>query len=285
MFSELVTSVNVGLIFGVAAIGIYITFRTINFADLTCDGSFVTGAAVSAVLVKAGGDPYFALIASLFAGGLAGAATGLLNVKCKIADLLAGIIVAFMLYSINLRIMHNSPNITFIDNTTVFTNNNILLTTIFILIPIVLCLIFMLFSGFGLKLRATGYNKKFALSSGINIATMTVAGVVISNALVAFAGSLFAQYQGFCDVSQGAGTLITGLTAVVIGEKILQFKKEPFLLLSCLLGAVLYRIFINIALHGDTLGVRTQDINLITGLIIIAVITMKRREKCSGSPV
>ncbi|MDR1907874.1 MAG: hypothetical protein LBQ43_03360 [Holosporales bacterium] len=276
---ELITIVNVGLIFGIAAVGIYITFRTVNFADLTCDGSFVTGAAISSMLIKSGGNPYIAMAASLLAGGLSGAVTGFLNVKLKITDLLAGIVVAFMLYSVNLRIMNDSPNITFIDDITIFTNNNLSVTVLVILMPLVLGLIFLLSSGFGLKLRATGYNKKFASTSGINVGAMTVAGVVISNALVAFAGSLFSQYQGFCDISQGTGTLVTGLTAVVLGEKILPFKKAPLAILSCMLGAVLYRTVIYIALHSNTFGIRTQDLNLITGIVIILTIIIKRKRE------
>jgi putative ABC transport system permease protein len=187
------------MIFGIVAIGIYVTFRTINFADLTCDGSFVTGAAVSAVLIKSGVDPYIATIASLVSGGLAGLLTGILNVKFKIADLLAGIIVAFMLYSVNLRIMNDAPSMVIIDSVTVFTNSNVSITIISLVLLFALAVICLLFSSFGLKLRSVGHNKQFSSIAGINIQLMTIAGVVISNSLVALGGGLLSQYQGFCD--------------------------------------------------------------------------------------
>jgi putative ABC transport system permease protein len=274
---ELLTSVEVGLIFGSVAIGIYLTFRTINFTDLTCDGSFVLGASISAILIKHGANPYLSLLVSFIFGGMAGLFTGILNIKFKITDLLSGIIVAFMLYSINLRIMGNSPNITFVDCPSVFSNNNIALLIILTMIP--LCLIYLLSSGLGLKLRAIGYNKQFSLNSGINVKLMTIVGLMLSNAMISFGGGLFSQYQGFCDASQGTGTLVIGLASVVIGEKVLSFRKEPLLILSCILGSILYRIFIGIALHSDILGIRTQDLNLITGAIIILIMLTKGERK------
>ncbi|MDR0942515.1 MAG: hypothetical protein LBM19_02795 [Holosporales bacterium] len=280
---ELLTSLDVGLIFGVVAIGIYLTFRTINFADLTCDGSFVFGAAVTAVLVKQGFNPYFALVVSSAAGVVAGFLTGILHVKFKISDLLSGIIVAFMLYSINLRIMGDSPNITFIDEATTFSNafsnRNTTLTIATLIAPIALSLIYLLFSGFGLRLRAVGYNKQLASINGTNVKLTTIVGLMISNAIISLGGGMFSQYQGFCDISQGTGTLVAGLASVVIGEKILPFRREPLIILSCVVGSVLYRIFINMALHSDILGVKTQDVNLITGITIIAIMVIKRRKQ------
>ncbi|MDR2075137.1 MAG: hypothetical protein LBP31_02855 [Holosporales bacterium] len=275
---ELLTSVEVGFIFGSVAIGIYLTFRTINFTDLTCDGSFVLGAAASAILIKYGIDPYLSLLVSFIAGGIAGLFTGILNIKFKISDLLSGIIVAFMLYSINLRVMGNAPNITFIDCTTVFSNSNTI-TLLIMLIMVPLSLIYLLSSGFGLKLRAMGYNKQFALTSGINVKLMTVIGLMLSNAMISFGGGLFSQYQGFCDVSQGTGTLVIGLASVVLGERILLFKKEPLLILSCIAGSILYRILIGLALHSDVFGIGTQDLNLITGAIIILIMLTNKWRK------
>ncbi|MDR1475172.1 MAG: hypothetical protein LBI30_01465 [Holosporales bacterium] len=264
---ELLTCFEIGIIFGSVAVGVYLTFRTINFADLTCDGSFVLGAAVSAVLIKNGVDPYLSLFCSVLLGGVAGLLTGILNVKFGITDLLSGIIVAFMLYSVNLRVMGNSPNITFVSS-----ENTFLIT-----FPLALCLICLLSSGFGLKLRAIGYNKQFALTVGTNVELMTIIGLMLSNAMISLGGGLFSQYQGFCDVSQGVGALVTGLASVVIGEKVLPFKKEPFIVLSCIAGSILYRVFINIALHSDLLAIRTQDFNLITGVIIILIMIKRKK--------
>jgi putative ABC transport system permease protein len=275
---ELLTSVDIGLIFGIVAIGVYLTFRTINFADLTCDGSFVLGASVSAILIVNGVNPYIASFIACLAGGLAGFLTGILSVRFKIADLLSGIIVAFMLYSVNLKIMNDSPNITFIDNETVFSGVNTSFAIFIIILSLTIALIFILFSNFGLKLRATGYNHRFAVISGINTNLMTIIGVSVSNALIAIGGSLFSQYQGFCDISLGFGTLVIGLTSVVIGEKLFAFKKEPLVILACVLGSIIYRIFINIALHSDVFEIKTQDLNLVTGIMIIVAMLMKRKK-------
>jgi putative ABC transport system permease protein len=171
--------------------------------------------------------------------------------------------------------MGNSPNITFVDSRTVFSGSTL---TIFAMVAIpVLLVIGVLLSNFGLKLRAIGYNKKFAAISGINVRGMIVIGLILSNALIALGGSLFCQYQSFCDVSCGTGMLVVGLTSVVIGEKVLPFKKEAFIVASCVIGSVLYRIFISIALHSGVFGLKTQDLNLITGIVIVAVMVVKRR--------
>ncbi|MDR1233983.1 MAG: hypothetical protein LBJ92_02455 [Holosporales bacterium] len=276
---EILTSIEIGLIFGVVAIGIYMTFRIINFADLTCDGSFVLGAAVTGVLIKGGCNPYVALMASCCAGGIAGLCTGILNIKCKIADLLAGIIVAFIMYSINLRIMGYIPNITIINDITIFSSqNNMAILAVFIAI-IVGGLIYLLSSDIGLRLRAIGYNKHYAAVSGISIDLFTVAGLILSNALIACGGGLFSQYQGFCDISSGIGTLVTGLASVVIGEKVLPIKKEAWLVMSCIFGSIIYRIFISVALHSNSLGIKPQDLNLVTGCLIVIIMIIKRREK------
>ncbi|MDR1365361.1 MAG: hypothetical protein LBJ42_02115 [Holosporales bacterium] len=270
---ELLTSIEIGLILGVVAIGIFVTFKTINFADMTCDGSFVLGAVVTAVTIKNGVNPYIAILTSMVAGGVAGCVTGILNIKCKITDLLSGIIVAYMLYSVNLMIMGNSPNLTFLDNQTVFSDSRIYAAIVVVFL--VAAVTWVMFSNTGLKLRAVGYNKQFATTSGINVNVITTLGLAISNAMIAAGGSLFSQYQGFCDISEGFGMLVTGLASIVIGTKTLAFRSEPLLIASCVVGSVLYRIFVNIALHSDALGIKTQNLNLITGLIAIAVMTMK----------
>ncbi|MDR1034643.1 MAG: hypothetical protein LBL32_01765 [Holosporales bacterium] len=276
---EILTSIDVGLVFGIVAIGIYLTFRTVNFADLTCDGSFSLGSAVSAILIVNRVNPYLASVVSLISGGIAGYLTAILNIKFKIADLLSGVIIAFMLYSVNLRIMNDAPNITLADEQTIFPGINTSLTIFAIVSLLTLAVVYLLFSRFGLKLRAVGYNKQFSVISGININLMTIAGVSISNALIALGGSLFSQYQGFCDISQGSGILVIGLASVIIGEKVFSFKKEPLIIFSCILGSILYRIFINIALHGGTFGIKTQDLNLITGFMTIGAMLIRKRYK------
>jgi putative ABC transport system permease protein len=272
---ELLTSVEIGLIFGLVAIGIFITFKIINFADMTCDGSFTLGAAVSAVAIKYGMNQYFALLLSMIFGAIAGGCTGILNVKCKIPELLSGIIVAYILYSINLMVMGNSPSITFVDCDTIFSSLGMLFVVIAV---IVLFVTYVMLSNFGLRLRAVGYNRQFSKTYGINVKAMTVIGLAMSNALIAGGGGLFTQYQRFCDISGGFGTLVAGLASIVVGTKLFSFKLEPLLIISCIVGSVLYRIFINVALHVDVLGVTTQNLNLVTGLIIIVIMMMKNRK-------
>lgn len=291
-FNELIIATEIGCMYGILALGIYLTFRTINFPDLTCDGSFVTGAAVSSVIIQSGYDPIVGVFCAIFAGGLSGCITGILNIYLKIEDLLCGIIVAFMLYSINLRIMGTNPNISLVNETTIFSSENTLAICLLIVGFLVLSVAYLLSSDFGLGLRSTGQNKAFASANGVNVNFMIIFGLSLSNALAGMCGSLFTQYQGFCDVSQGVGCMVIGFASVIIGEKFLpqvqKIKKckisvgmrnfyEIFLiLLSCIAGSIAYRIFIAIAINSDVFGLKTQDLNLITGLLIIII--MKRRK-------
>lgn len=274
---EIMMSIDFGLIYGIIAIGIYLTFRTINFADLTCEGSFILGSSVSAALLQNGFSPTLSCFAALICGGTAGFLTGILNIHLKISDLLSGIIIAFMLYSVNIRIMGNSPNITFIDLGIHYSTFELLV----IVLTISGIFIYILSTNFGLALRSIGYNKKFATISGISVSSITLFGLTLSNCMVGFGGALFSQYQGFSDISQGAGTLVTGLASVIIGEKIFRFNKVPFAIFSCIIGSILYRLFIVLALHTDFLGIETHDLNLITGIMIISIMLTKRgKGKC-----
>jgi len=272
---ELAAAVEIGLIYGILAIGIYLTFRTINFPDLSCDGSFVTGAAISSVMIKSGYDPYLALFVAALCGGLAGICTGILNVYLKIEDLLSGIIVAFMLYSVNLRIMGTSPNLTLTDNTTIFSCENPLLIACAITVLPIVFFTYLLNTDFGLGLRSIGYNRQFASAGGVNVTAMLIFGLAVSNAMVGMCGATFTQYQGFCDISQGTGSLVIGLASVIIGEKFLR-RFNAFV--GCIIGSIIYRIFIAFAIHSDILGLKTQDLNLITGLLIIFI--MQRKKSC-----
>ena len=276
---EVIMTADVGLIYGLVAVGVYLTFRTINFADMTCDGSFVLGSSVCAALIQGGVSPCIALILAMIAGGIAGLCTGILNVYCKISDLLSGIIVAFMLYSINLKVMSGMPNIT-LNDMELYMNSYAILS---IVVPLAILLVYLLFTDFGLALRATGYNKRFSEVIGINIKAMRFFGLIVSNALVGLGGAMFTQYQGFCDISQGKGTLIAGLAAVIIGEKVFRFKKAGFFILACIAGSILYRFFIMIALHSDFMKIETQDINLVAGAIIIAMMLIRKERESQAN--
>lgn len=293
-FQEIIVASEIGCIYGILALGIYLTFRTIDFPDLTCDGSFVTGAAVSAILIKSGANPFIAIFAASIAGGLAGFCTGLLNVKLKIDALLSGIIIAFMLYSVNLRILGKSPNISLVGEKTIFSFGNLLVISVLFVGILILILTYLVNSDFGLGLRSIGQNRKFAVANGINVSAMIIFGLILSNALIGMCGAVFTQYQGFCDVSQGMGCLVIGLASVIIGEKLmnriqifdrikcsvgLQSLIRIFSIFAfCVIGSVCYRIFISLAINSDILGLKTQDMNFITGLLIIFV--MGRRKKC-----
>jgi putative ABC transport system permease protein len=279
-WNEMLMSLEIGLIYGVVAMGVYLTFRVIDFPDLTCDGSFVLGAAVSSILIKCGHSPLLALAASLAAGSVAGMVTGLLTSKLKVTSLLSGILVAFMLYSVNLKIMDGVPNIALISEPTIFSALNPLLVIGLVCMGVWFVVSYLLVTDFGLALRSIGQNKQLAFTGGIRVGAMTVIGLALSNALIALGGALFSQHQGFADVSQGVGTVIVGLAAVIIGEKILPYRSPWVMVMACLGGSVVYRLFVSVALHSEVLGLETQDLNLITGLMVIGVMLLPKRQPC-----
>jgi putative ABC transport system permease protein len=277
--AEFLKCIEMGLVFGIVAIGIYLTFRTIDFPDLTCDGSFVLGAAVSAICITSGMNPYLALILSVIAGGCAGLLTGALHTVFKISNLLSGILVAFMLYSINLDVMMGNPNIVLLDKATIFSDRSPLLVLTCCAFVISGVIGYVLSTDFGLSLRSAGYNKRFVLNGGASVVFLTNAGLALSNGLIALGGGLFCQLEGFSDITLGPGTVIFGLAAVMIGEKIYPSRRAVGALLSCIAGSCVYRILMAFAMNSDWIGLRSKDLNLITGLfvILIMVVPMTRR--------
>lgn len=274
--AELIMSLEMGLIYGVVALGIFITFRIIDFPDLTCDGSFVLGAACSSMLLKAGINSIWCLIVAILAGSAAGLATGILHIKFKLSNLLAGIIVAFMLYSINLKVMQGVPNIVLFNVNTII-NQNPVITLSIITILVIALLGYILYTDFGLALRSIGQNKRLAQNNGVNVKFFTLVGLAFSNGLIALGGALFSQHQGFADIGSGIGTIIIGLASVMIGEKLFVSKSLLIALSSCVVGSIIYRLIISLALHIDMLGLATQDLNLITGVLIVAIMLLPRR--------
>lgn len=275
-------AIEMGLLYGLVSLGIYITFRAINFPDLTVDGSFPLGAAVAAALLVHGAHPILATIAAVFAGCLAGLITGYLHVRWNILGLLAGILTMTALYSVNLRIM-GRPNIALLNEPTLFNYFQGSHVTLWCMLAIVIFILYLLYrflaSQFGLALRATGINARVSPSYGINVGLMTLIGLAITNGLVALAGALFAQAHGFADISLGTGTLITGLASVIIGESLLPKNRLWFVLISCILGSILYRLVIAIALGSQFAGLQAQDLNLITAvLVVIAMLFPKIRQ-------
>lgn len=275
-------ALEIGLIFGLVALGVFLSFRIINFADLTVDASFPLGGAVAATLIVLGWNPFLATAIAVLAGALAGWVTGWLNVRLKIMQLLAGILVMISLYSINLRVM-GKPNVALISEPTVFSMVAIDGVPEYVLKPLVLLVVALVAkvvldlyfaSEAGLAMRATGSNPRMARAQGISTDWHTLLGMSLSNGLVALAGALFAQSQGGADVSMGIGTIVIGLAAVIIGETLLTSRSLVITTLACLLGAILYRFFIAVALNIDFIGLKAQDLNLVTAILVAFALLM-----------
>ncbi len=275
-------AIETGLIYGLVAFGIYISFRVLDFPDLTVDGSFPLGAAVAAVLIIGGWNPWLATGMAVLAGMAAGAVTALLNVKLKILNLLASILTMIALYSVNLRIM-GRPNVALLTEETVLTpwydlnlayhQAPVLLFIIVVVVALILLWRFMK-SETGLAMRATGANPRMARAQGIATGGMIVLGVALSNGLVGLAGALFAQSQGAADVTMGVGVIVIGLASLIGGEAVITPSTVVRALLACVFGAIIYRLAIAFALNADVLGLQAQDLNLITAVLVTLAIVL-----------
>ncbi|RKO63752.1 ABC transporter permease [Caldibacillus debilis] len=301
MLSQMVLQwVELGLIFSIMALGVYLTFRILDFPDLTVDGSFVTGAAVSATMIYNGYPPAAATLASLFAGLLAGCLTGILHTKGKINNLLSGILMMTALYSINLRIMGftdpnvtSKPNIPLLNQETVVSQVESLgnaagfpwaLLVFFLAVTFIFkwMLDWFLKTEIGLAMRATGDNKRMIRSFSANTDGLIILGLGISNAYVALSGSLFAQYNEFADAGMGIGMIVIGLASVIIGEAVVGTKTIARATLAVVIGAILYRIIVGFALKQNMMD--ASDMKLITAAIVVLALIIpglieKRREK------
>ncbi len=277
-------AVELGLIFSFVAIGVYLAFRILDFPDLTVDGSFPLGAAVTAVLITTGYNPWFAALISMIAGSMAGLVTATLNVRFKILNLLASILTMIALFSVNLRIM-GRPNIALINQDTMlspFYGHGIpeyyvrpLFVFILVIIAVVLVWRF-LESDTGLAMRATGANPRMAKAQGVRTDRQIYLGMGLSNALVALGGSLFAQTNGFADVTLGVGTIVVGLAAVIVGETLLRSRLILIILIGCVFGSIIYRIAIQLALTSDVLGLQASDLNLVTAVLVTVALILPR---------
>ena len=272
LVSRLPGGVAQGIIWGIMALGVYITFRLLDVADLTVDGSFTTGGAVTVVLIVAGWPAWAALLVAVAAGLLAGLVTGLLHTKLGIPAILAGILTQFALYSINLRIMSMKANTPVNpDKYDLFLTLRSVPGAIWKGLLLAAVLIALLYWYFGTEqgsaIRATGANPAMSRAQGINIDAMKVLGLSLSNGMVALSGGLMAQYQGFADINMGRGAIVIGLAAVIIGEVIFGkiFTNFGLTLLAVSIGAIIYYIVLQIVLQ---LGLNTNDLKLITALIV-----------------
>ena len=272
----LLGAIEIGLVYGLVALGVFLSFRVLSFPDLTVDGSFPLGAAVAASAIVGGIDPYLATGCAIVAGALAGLVTAVLNVRFRILHLLASILTMIALFSINLRIM-GRPNIALLTEPTVLTPfeglglASPMLNPLFvgaIVLAVAALLARFLASDYGLGMRATGANPRMARAQGIETGRTICVGMALSNAMVALAGALFAQSNGFADVTIGTGTIVVGLAAVIIGETILPARRIGIAIFACVLGSILYRLAIAAALNADVLGLEASDLNLVTAVLV-----------------
>lgn len=262
-------------IFGIMAVGVYITYSILDFPDLSVDGSFPLGGAVAAALIVNGVNPWLATITAIIAGAGAGWMTGFLHVKCKITNLLSGILVMIGLYSINLRVMGKS-NVPLLDSTTIFSGSVprvLVIITLVLVVKVAMDLFFKTKMGFVLK--TTGDNPQMVTSLGVDIGKTKIMGLMMANALVALSGAVMIQNQRFADVNMGTGTIVMGLASIIIGQSI--FKKISMFKVTTvvLIGSFIYRGIIALALY---FRFPTNDLKLATAIIVVVAITLNNNE-------
>lgn len=264
-----------GIIFAIAALGVYITYSILDFPDLSVDGSFPLGAAVSAALIVKGYNPWVSIVVALMAGALAGFFTGLLHVKLKITNLLSGILVMFALYSINLRIMGKS-NVPLFKERVIFSNSIepiYVLIALLIIVKIVMDLFFK--TKLGYILKATGDNATVVTSLGLDTGKIKILGLMISNGLVALSGAIMVQYQRFADISMGNGTIIIALASIILGQSIIRNSKLIKATTIVTIGSILYKLSIALALK---LGLPPTDLKLVTATIVVLTIMLNSKK-------
>lgn len=298
LINSMPSAIAQGLIWGIMAIGIYVTYKILDIADLTVDGSLCTGGATCVILLVNGCPMWLALICSIFVGMLAGLITGILITKLKIPAILAGILTQLALYSINLHIMG--------FGTTSFSKSNLPISVdkynlivssryvrelslrnpiivVILFVAIVIAILYWFFgTELGCSIRATGANQFMARSQGINTDKTKVIGLVISNSLVALTGALLSQYQGFADINMGRGAIVIGLAAVIIGEQIFGkvFKNFALKLFACVLGAIIYYLVIQFVLK---LGLSTDDLKMLTAIVVAIFLAIPNLKKGTKS--
>ena len=268
-------TIEQSLIFAIMVLGVYISFRILNFPDMTVDGTFPLGAAISAKLLTLGVNPYLTLLVALVAGAAAGAVTGLIHVKLKVKDLLAGILVMTALYSVNLRVMGKS-NIPLFEEDNIFNTEYSMMITIVVLILISkFVLDYLLKTKFGFALKALGDNENLIVSLGLNEEKYKIYGLMIANAFVAFSGAVLAQYQGFADVGMGTGIIVIGLASIIIGDTLFGKRRKLAGTTIVIIGSILYRGVIAVTL---SMGMDASDLKLITSVIVIIILWIQKQK-------
>lgn len=279
-FFSFTGAIEIGFIYALVALGTFLSFRVLEFPDLTVDGSFPLGAAISGILIINGINPWFSCLVSFFSGMAAGSVTAFLNIRLSILHILASILTMIALYSVNLRIM-GRPNIALFSEHTILTYFDnlgwpIWVSKLFLAISVTVfaasCLVWFLNSQRGLALRATGANPRMARAQGISTHASIYIGLALSNGFVALGGAIFAQLAGFADVTLGVGTIIAGLAAVIVGEALWKRPSMLHAVISCIIGSLIYRLAIAWALSIDGIGLEASDLNLITALLVTAAL-------------
>ena len=277
----LIGAIELGLLFGIMALGVYLTFRILDFPDLTVDGSITLGAAVAAVLIGKGYSPWLGFIIAPLAGALAGVVTGILHTRFEIAPLLAGILTMTGLYSVNLRIMGRA-NLPLLGTATLADSlihlgvppkyGWIVFGTILAIIVVVI-LYWLFQTEIGIVLRAIGDNEIMIKSQGVDVDKMKIFGLALSNALVALSGAAIAQLQGFADMGMGVGMIVSGLASVIIGEMLIGTRTILRALFAVVCGSLAYRIIISLVLR---MGLETTDLKLVTAVLVVAALTLPK---------
>lgn len=278
-----------GLIYGILALGVFLTFRVLDFPDLSVDGTFPLGAAVMAIGLTSGMNMGLALLISFIAGFAAGSVTALIHNKLGVPSLLAGILTMTMLWSVNIRVLGNRANLPLLRTETILTKiedtfapligETAAVLIFFIVVVLIIKSLFDLFfyTDLGLTMGAMGDNEQMVISQGVNPEIVKIIGVGLSNALVAVSGAFAAQYQGFADVNLGQGIVVSGLAMVMLGEFLFSSNRMGFLTLRVLLGAVLYKAIMFFGrYYGYYINLTPNDLKLITGLLIILCLVITR---------
>ncbi|WP_061994170.1 ABC transporter [Clostridium sp. ATCC 25772] len=260
-----------GLIFAIGALGVYITYTILDFPDLSVDGTFSLGAAITASLILKGTNPILALVVAFIGGAIGGLVTGILHVKLKITNLLSGILVMIGLYSINLRVM-GKANLPMMNKDNIFSSDIPMVMILVLIVLVSKFLMDVLFkTKFGFILRATGDNDTLVTSLGVNKGTMKIIGLMLSNGFVALSGAIMAQYQRFSDISMGTGFIVIALASIILGQSVFNNCKFIKGTTIVIIGAFLYKLSVGIALN---LGLPPTDLKLITSIIVVIAIVM-----------
>ncbi|WP_294428001.1 ABC transporter permease [uncultured Treponema sp.] len=283
-----------GMIFGIMVLGVFMTFRVLNFCDMTVDGSFPLGACVLAACLVHGISPSLALCIAFVAGMLAGLFTSVIYTKLRIPDLLAGILMMTMLYSVNLRVMSNQANVSLLRIPTTFSNIKNLMKAYFplispdwgivffllIFVGILLVILNLFFStDFGLTMGALGSNPQMVISQGVDPKIVRGVGICFGDGLAALSGALFAMYSGFSDVGSGSGVVVSGLASLMLGEFVIHSNKIGWQTLRVILGSIIYRALMFFARrYGYNIGMNANDLKLVTGLLIIVCLIVSKQD-------